>query len=73
MKTWEIWAEGYITNGDRSRAMLLTTVEAETFQEACDKHFAIMDPTNYYYDSKELRYWACRLFDNGTDARRSFG
>lgn len=26
-----------------------------------------------FYDRDMLRYWACRLFDNETDARKSFG
>lgn len=26
-----------------------------------------------YYDREKLTYWACRLFDNETDARKSYG
>lgn len=71
MKTWEVWMEGYATNGNRGTAEYLGSVEAETFQEACDK----LAPVKYaaYYDAKRLTVWGCRLFPTGSEAVNSFG
>jgi hypothetical protein len=68
-RTWEIWSEGYVTTGQSSGAIRLGVIKAATFQEACDLHFGHEQD----YDSKALRHWACKLFDNEADARRSFG
>lgn len=69
MKKWEIWCEGYACTGDRGVATLLATVEAETFKEACIKHFG----NNEYFREEDLVYWGCGLFDNRKDARKGFG
>lgn len=54
-------------------AEFLGTVEAETFQEACDK-YAVENPDwASSYDSERLTHWGCRLFDNEMDARKAFG
>lgn len=69
MRTFTIWSEGYAATGEAGAAQQEALVMAETFQEACDKHFA-GDPL---YDRETLTYWGCRLFDNRQDAQRSFG
>lgn len=67
---YEIWMEGFHAQGSEPiKASLWTTVEANSFQEACDETFKGHD----LYDSKNLALWACRLFDNETDARKFFG
>lgn len=32
-----------------------------------------VDPDRWDYDPLRLTYWGCRLFNNETDARKSFG
>ena len=66
---YEIWSEGYIIQGGSSGAIFFGCEEADTFQEACDKHFL----DNKFYSSRGLTYWGCRLYDNESDARKSFG
>lgn len=64
-----IWSEGYVCTGCSGGATYFGCEEANTFQEACDRHFA----DDKFYDSSSLTYWGCRLFDNEDDARESFG
>ncbi len=74
MRKYEIWSEGYRATGDKGNAWYHGEQEAESFQEACDIFFA--DPKNDsegYYNSKTLTLWACHLFDNEEDARKTFG
>jgi hypothetical protein len=74
MKTFEVWAEGYSATGDRGYHRLMGTAEAETFKEACDAVFAEADKeVREFYDPKRLSYWACRLFDNASEAAEAFG
>lgn len=68
-KQYEIWSEGYVATGERAQAFYHGIGYGTTFQEACDNFFG----DNETYSSHNLSYWACKLFDNGTDARRSFG
>lgn len=35
MKEWEIWIEGYATNGIRERASLIGKALGDTFDDAC--------------------------------------
>lgn len=78
MKTWEIWAEGYLAtgmDGIPARASLMGRSKGETFLDACSQLFKAnpkFDGT-YYYDAKRNTYWGCRLFDNEADARKLFG
>ena len=69
-KLWEIWAEGYVVSGSISGvARLLGTIRAKSFRKACEIRFN----EDEYFDSDSLTYWGCRLFDNETEARISFG
>ncbi len=76
MKTWEVWSEGYSATGDRGYAQLEGTAEAETFSEAC--RIVCVDSGKWKeqpggFDAVGLTVWGCRLFDNESDARWSFG
>lgn len=78
MKQYEIWMEGYLCSGMDgipANAMLLGTVEAESFKEACATLCSPKGFQKHYgnFDSERLSVWGCRLFDNEADARRSFG
>jgi len=84
-KLYEIWAEGYSCTGQSSGAMLKGIVEASSFLEACRKLFKNDDyyseeriyqnlTTGKFFTKKEdPHYWGCKLFDNETEARKSFG
>ena len=37
MKTYSLWMEGYITQGNSSKADFLGTFKANSFIDACDK------------------------------------
>lgn len=78
MNTHEVWTEGYLTSGMEgisARAKLIGTVAAETFAEACDRICSSPEwqRDNGHYDSQRGTVWGCRLFNNATDARKSFG
>lgn len=77
---YNIWMEGCETMEGKTPASFVESVEASSFQEACDKcklNKIIIDDPCYkgynLYDSKRLSFWGCRLFDNEIDARKSFG
>ena len=68
-KAWEIWSEGYRTTGEVGGAIYHGSVNAKTFQRACDKKFT----KQRTYNPLKLTLWGCRLFNNQLDAIRSFG
>lgn len=65
----EVWEEGFVISGESGKAHLTGRVRATSFQEACDMLYAGKST----YNSEKCTYWGCRLFDNETDARKSFG
>lgn len=67
-----IWAEGYAVTGNQSGAMCFGNAEGDTFEHACKALFAERADRDYY-DPHRNTYWGCKLFDNETDARKSFG
>jgi hypothetical protein len=69
MKKYTIWREGFHVMEGKAGASFVAEIEADSFQEACDKHFQGQD----LYDSKRLTEWGCRLFEKEKDARKSFG
>ena len=73
LKQYDIWSEGFRTNGKASSAFFIGTSLGSNFKEACD-NLAIRD-TNFkrYYSGNDLTYWGCKLFDNEVDARANFG
>lgn len=74
IKKWNIWIEGYSATGQNSRADFKGSFEGKTFKEACITWVATLDDNNKQYFSEEtLTYWACKMFDNEVEARKSFG
>jgi hypothetical protein len=69
MKTYNIWVEGYVVNGDRGYGHLSGTIEAESFAEAC----AELYKGDMLFNKERLSHWGCRLFDNEADAKKGFG
>ena len=68
-RIYEIWSEGYAATGECGKATFHGRVRARSFGAACEKIFR----GDSNFNSKELSYWACKLFDNEKDARRAFG
>jgi hypothetical protein len=74
MKTYSLWMEGYITQGNSSKADFLGTFEANSFENACDKWADTIKEKEYYERNGNIAsYWGCRIYDNEADARKSFG
>lgn len=69
MKTYTIWSEGYVTNGERAGALKHGTAIGTSFVEACRTYFG----DSPYYDYTSNTYWGCHLFDNEQLARVTFG
>lgn len=76
-KTYEIWMEGYAATGESGTARYVDSIKAESFKDACVKFSktkeGIEEQWDEYFDSQDLSYWGCRLFDNEMDARKAFG
>ena len=87
MKEFEIWMEGYVAQGDSSKAQLIGKGYGETFDDVVKDYMAknenhgISENSRQRYISEKAynnrdskwNIWACNLFDNEKDARRSFG
>jgi len=69
---FEIWSEGYCAQGNSADASLVECIEADTFEQACDKLHPPAD-CREVNGRKEYYIWGCRLFDNEYDARKHFG
>lgn len=52
-----------------AKAEFVAEVEADSFQEACDKYFE----GNLLYNSQYLSLWGCGLYETEEEARRLFG
>lgn len=88
MKEFEIWIEGYRATGEEAQASFIGKAAGETFEEACKNFEYPEDQFNmgikFISKGQKLTLdekghggrpsiWACRLFDNEADARKSFG
>lgn len=86
-QTFEIWMEGYRATGERGTAQMIGTGIGDTFDEAV-KDYMKWNPKHGIEENGRSRYvsdevyknrrsnwniWACSLFDNEADARKSFG
>lgn len=71
MRPFEVWMEGYRTTGDGQTARLLGECFASSFDEAVGMVTEGRDDVRYTGGAWVI--YGCRLFDNETDARRSFG
>jgi hypothetical protein len=87
MKLYEIWMEGYSATGEYGTASKIGTGTGNTFDEAVldymkkNPDHGIKRNTRERYISDKAyeerrsnwNIWACSLFDNEKDARKSFG
>lgn len=72
-KQWQVWTEGFQTNGQSGSAIFHGTYTAETFKEAVEMWInEDLEERKQYYNPKNLTYWGCKFFDNRNDAVRSF-
>lgn len=73
VRLYHIWTEGYLATGGSGAAILLGSVEANSFEEACHKVIKARNMDDSNYNREKLTYWGCKLFDNEIDARKNFG
>lgn len=77
MKTIEVWEEGFCATGQAGTANLLGTYKAIDFDDTVKQYYKTFTQKDSYplkcTDDGVYSIWACRLFDNETDARKSFG
>ena len=78
MRKFQVWAEGYLTNGMENipcPAKFMGEFDAHTFAEACQQAFPSKEEKQFlkFSPNQQPRFWLCRLFDNETDARKAFG
>jgi hypothetical protein len=71
---FDIWSEGYAATGERAGAHYHGCARGVDFRDACVRFFRRQPERDaQYFDARRLTYWACKLFDNESAARRSFG
>lgn len=76
VKKYSLWQEGYSVTGQSSTAIYLGEFEGTSFYDACDNWAKTLKEPKYYKTGTHKSrpsYWACRIFDNEIDARKSFG
>ena len=69
----DVWAQGYRTNGDSGSAHFWGSVEAEDLAGACKILASVDNQFKKNFEPERMTWWGCRLFDNETDARKTFG
>jgi hypothetical protein len=87
VREFEIWMEGYAAMGEHGTAQMIGKGFGSTFDEAV-KDYMSKNPNHGIGENGKNRYisedayknrrsnwniWACNLFDNEADARKSFG
>lgn len=73
---YPLWIEGYEVTGNSATASYLGVFEGKTFNEACDNWEKTIEQPEYYKSGNERQkpnYWACKIFENELEARKSFG
>ena len=73
MKNVEIWAEGFKNGDTHGQAVLLATIEAEGFDQACKKLVKQDNMFARHYDQRRHTFWGCKIFATKTKARGRFG
>lgn len=76
IKHYAVWMAGFMVQGDGAptKAMFLGSYEATNFFAACMQAIAAKGWNKTgLYDAKANTYRGCQLYDNETDARKSFG
>ena len=66
-----IWMEGYAATGESAGASFVGESTGEDFKDACQNWYK--NNPDPYYSKENNSYWGCRLFDNQTDAMKTFG
>lgn len=73
MKNVDIWVEGFKNGDAQGKAVLLATIEAEGFTDACKIHVK-KDPTfARHYDQRRHTFWGCKIFATEEKAKGRFG
>lgn len=70
---YNVWIEGFATNGQQGEAQYLGNYTADTFKQACKKALIKKGYSMNHYNEERNSYWGCKIYDNGTDATKSFG
>tara|TARA_R110000765_G_scaffold294024_1_gene389313 strand:- start:480 stop:854 length:375 start_codon:yes stop_codon:yes gene_type:complete len=70
---YNVWVEGFATNGQQGTAQFLGNYTAESFKTACKLALIEKGYSMNHYREDTNSYWGCKLYDNGTDATKSFG
>ncbi len=78
MKSYELWMEGYVINGNRGTAQFLGCYTASSFRNAVLIYFDLEylekdELETDMIDIDTLSYWGCRIFDSEQEARKTFG
>jgi len=73
MKDIQIWAEGF-RNGDASgTAVLLATINATNFTDACALQVKRSPTFARHFDQRHHTFWGCKIFATEEKARKKFG
>ena len=70
-----LWIEGYAATGERGTAQCIGIYEAKDLDDAVKKYMAA-NPNRVDWDRfgrGRHAIWACEIFDNEAQARKSFG
>lgn len=73
MKKYQIWEEGYATNGNSATAKFLGEHKALSFRLACIKALIANKYGLSDYNIVNNTNWGCSFYDNEIDARKNFG
>lgn len=75
LRQFDIWSEGYVDNGGRSDATYFGVYMAKSFDDAVQIYIDSNPNYSKFFSKSEghWSFWGCRLFDNETEARKSFG
>lgn len=73
-KEFEIWMSGFAVTGQSQGASFIGISKGKTFKKACED-YKDADGEKLKLDNYPGRpsIWACELYDNEKDARKSFG
>jgi hypothetical protein len=72
-REFEIWMEGYQATGESGGAQLVGKSTGWTFYDAVKNLADRSHKGKFDWYGGRWSIWACRLFDNEADARKSFG
>ena len=78
MNIYDVYMEGFITNGNRTNAQYVGIGVGENFmqaaKDACIKAYGETETKKYFTIRNGVpMYWGCSMYDNMADASRRFG